>query len=143
MYMQKSPLGFYTERTFIINCIIACALPLLSPSFLIADCFCSIKATPHKARLTALHAICLHIFRHLVQKFLDRRQPACKISIQSDEKSDGASCAQALCGVALKFIIAHLCEHFFNSCNALNRFYTKCPIFAENVFDWCSTIIIS
>ena len=41
--MQKSPLGFYTERTFIINCIIACAFPLLSPSFLIADCFCSIN----------------------------------------------------------------------------------------------------
>ena len=59
------------------------------------------KATPHKARLTALYAICLHIFRHLAQKFLDRRQPACEISIQSDEKSDSASYAQALCGAAL------------------------------------------
>jgi len=43
----------------------------------------------------------LNVFRHLAQKIFDRRQPACKISIQSDEKSDGASCAQALCGVAL------------------------------------------
>ena len=29
-----------------------------------------IKATPHKARLTALHAICLQIFRHIAQKSL-------------------------------------------------------------------------
>ena len=27
----------------------------------VGDC---IKATPHKVRLTALHRICLHIFRH-------------------------------------------------------------------------------
>ena len=32
-----------------------------------------IKATPHKARLTALHAICLQIFRHIAQKFLAGR----------------------------------------------------------------------
>ena len=31
------------------------------------------KATPHKARLAALHAICLLIFRHTAQKFLDIR----------------------------------------------------------------------
>jgi len=61
----------------------------------------SIKATPHKARLKALYWICLHIFRHLAQKFLDIRQYACGISIQSDEKSVGASPAQALCGIAL------------------------------------------
>ena len=60
-----------------------------------------IKATPHKARLKALYWICLHIFRHLAQKFLDIRQYACGISIQSDEKSVGASPAQALCGIAL------------------------------------------
>ena len=59
------------------------------------------KATPHKARLKALYWICLHIFRHLAQKFLDIRQYACGISIQSDEKSVGASPAQALCGIAL------------------------------------------
>ena len=44
----------------------------------------------------------MHIFRHLAQKFLDIRQYACGISIQSDEKSVGASPAQALCGIALK-----------------------------------------
>jgi hypothetical protein len=44
----------------------------------------------------------LHIFRHLAQKSLDRRQPACTIFAQSDKKSDGASDAQSLCGVALK-----------------------------------------
>ena len=32
-----------------------------------------LQATPHKARLTALHAICLLIFRHTAQKFLDIR----------------------------------------------------------------------
>ena len=60
-----------------------------------------IKAKPHKARLTALHEICLHIFRHLAQKSLDIRQYACELSIQSDEKSVCASFAQALCSVAL------------------------------------------
>ncbi|MFQ9435310.1 MAG: hypothetical protein ACLR1R_02545 [Ruminococcus callidus] len=29
-----------------------------------------IKETLNKARLTALHAICLQIFRHIAQKFL-------------------------------------------------------------------------
>ena len=42
----------------------------------------------------------LSIFRHLAQKSLDIRQYACGISIQSDEKSVGASPAQALCGIA-------------------------------------------
>jgi hypothetical protein len=42
----------------------------------------SFKATPHKEHLAILHVICLHIFRHLAQK------------------SDGASDAQSLCGVA-------------------------------------------
>ena len=43
-----------------------------------------IKETPHKAHLTALHAICLQIFRDITQK------------------SDYASDAQSLCGIALK-----------------------------------------
>lgn len=61
------------------------------------------KATQRKARLTALHVICLHIFRHFAHKFLDIRQYAFKISVQSNEKSDCASAAQSLCGVALSF----------------------------------------
>ena len=61
-----------------------------------------VKATPHKARLTALHAICVQIFRHIAQKSLAIRQYACGISRQSAEKSDNAPYAQALCGVALK-----------------------------------------
>ena len=60
-----------------------------------------IKATPHKYRLTALRTPCLHLFRHIAQKFLDIRQYACEISIQSDEKSVGAIRTQYLCGVAL------------------------------------------
>ncbi len=59
-----------------------------------------VKATPHKARLTALHAICVQIFRHIAQKSLAIRQYACGISMQSAEKSDNAPYAQTLCGVA-------------------------------------------
>ncbi|ERJ88689.1 hypothetical protein RUMCAL_03077 [Ruminococcus callidus ATCC 27760] len=33
-----------------------------------------IKKTLHKARLTALHAICVQIFRHIAQKSLARHQ---------------------------------------------------------------------
>ncbi len=60
-----------------------------------------IKATPHKDRLTALRTPCLHLFRHIAQKFLDIRQYASEISIQSDEKSVGAIRTQSLCGIAL------------------------------------------
>ncbi len=62
----------------------------------------TVKATPHKERLTALQRIYLHIFRHLAHKFFDIRQYACKISAQSAEKSDCVSAPQSLCGVALK-----------------------------------------
>ena len=48
-----------------------------------------------------MHAINLHISRHLAHNFLDIRQYACKISVQSDEKSDCVSDAQVLCGIAL------------------------------------------
>ena len=58
------------------------------------------RATPHKARLTTLHKICLHFSRHPAQKSLDIRQYACEISVQSDEKTDFASFTQALCGIA-------------------------------------------
>ena len=34
------------------------------------------RATPHKARLTALHAICVQIFRHIAQEKIYRRIPA-------------------------------------------------------------------
>jgi len=61
-----------------------------------------IKAIPHKARLAALHAICLLIFRHIAQKSLAIRQYAFGISMQSAEKSSYASYAQALCGIALR-----------------------------------------
>ena len=51
-------------------------------------------ATPHNYRLTALHAICLQIFRHITQKLLDIRKYACVVSMKSDEKFDYASDAQ-------------------------------------------------
>ncbi|ERJ94941.1 hypothetical protein RUMCAL_01783 [Ruminococcus callidus ATCC 27760] len=38
------------------------------------------KETLHKARLTALHAICVQIFRHIAQKSLARHTSACGIS---------------------------------------------------------------
>ena len=60
-----------------------------------------IKATPHKDRLEALHVICLQIFRYLAQNLFDIRQYACIDFVQSNEKSDFASDAQSLCGIAL------------------------------------------
>ncbi|MEE0504973.1 MAG: hypothetical protein UDL61_00090, partial [Ruminococcus callidus] len=48
-------------------------------------------------------AICLQIFRHIAQKSLAIRQYACGISMQSAEKSDYASYAQALFSVSLIF----------------------------------------
>ena len=61
-----------------------------------------VKATPHNPRLTPLHVICLHIFRHITQILLALRQQGCVKFGQSDEKSDFASDAQGLCGIALK-----------------------------------------
>ena len=58
------------------------------------------QKTLHKARLTALHAICVQIFRHIAQKSLAIRKYACGISMQSAEKSDYASYAQALFSVS-------------------------------------------
>ena len=60
-----------------------------------------LKATPHNPRLTPLHVICLHIFRHITQILLALRQQGCVKFRQSDEKSDFASDAQGLCGIAL------------------------------------------
>jgi hypothetical protein len=57
-----------------------------------------------KSRLTAWHAICLHIFRHITQILLDLRQQACVGFRQSDEKSDCASCAPDLISASLKRI---------------------------------------
>ena len=67
-----------------------------------------VKESLIKSRLTAQHASCLHIFRHLAQKFLDRRQPACEISIQSDEKSDCATYALDLISASLTLIVIKL-----------------------------------
>ena len=70
----------------------------------------TIRETLNKARLTALHAICLQIFRHIAQKSLAIRQYACGISMQSAEKSDDASYAQALFSVSLT-LSQILCNH--------------------------------
>ena len=73
-----------------------------SCTHIIQDCLYSApKETLNKARLTALYAICLQIFRHIAQKSLAIRQYACGISMQSAEKSDYASYAQALFSVFL------------------------------------------
>jgi hypothetical protein len=60
-----------------------------------------LKATPHKEHLTILHVICLHIFRHLAPFLLGIRKYSCVVIAQADKKSDCASDAQSLCGVAL------------------------------------------
>ena len=51
-----------------------------------------------------LHTSCLHLFRHIAQFVLARRQPCVVLIVQSDEKSDCAIRAQSLCGIALKQI---------------------------------------
>ena len=66
-----------------------------------------------KPVLRALHASCLHIFRHIAQVLLGGRQPAGVELVQSDEKPNGAICAQALYGVALHIIIVYF-GLFFN-----------------------------
>ena len=45
---------------------------------------------------------CLHLFRHIAQFVLARRQPCRVLVVQSDEKSDCAIHAQSLCGIALE-----------------------------------------
>jgi len=59
------------------------------------------KATPRNDRLTALHAACLHIFRHLAQIILEILRYSCVGFIQADEKSGGAIHTQSLCCIAL------------------------------------------
>jgi hypothetical protein len=56
----------------------------------------------------------LHIFRHLAQKSFDRRQPACTIFAQSNKKSDCASAAQSLCGVAYRKAASTVAEHRYS-----------------------------
>ena len=98
-----------SNRTAIVNVKTYCVYFLVIFIFsdtrkcTVADIYGSTftRATPHKARLTALHAICVQIFRHIARKSLAIRQYACGISKQSAEKSDNAPYAQALCGVAL------------------------------------------
>ena len=64
-----------------------------------------IKEPLIKSRLTAWRAICLHIFRHLARKLLAGRQPSGVVFIQSDEKSDCASCTPDLISDSLKTTI--------------------------------------
>ncbi|MBR6101453.1 MAG: hypothetical protein IKP95_03420, partial [Ruminococcus sp.] len=59
-----------------------------------------------------LYIIRLHIFRHITQILLALRQQGGVEFRQSDEKSDCASDAQWLCGVALIFLLCLLfCKH--------------------------------
>ncbi|MBR6044620.1 MAG: hypothetical protein IKP47_03180, partial [Ruminococcus sp.] len=55
---------------------------------------------------TPLYIIRLHIFRHITQILLALRQQGGVEFRQSDEKSDCASDAQWLCGVALVFPVS-------------------------------------
>ena len=85
-------------------------------------------------RFLGRHLICLHIFRHLAQKSLDIRQYAFGISVQSDEKSDSASAALSLCGIA-----------FSVSRNDELSFTSSCRKTGDVVFghllcgEWCLT----
>ena len=61
----------------------------------------SLRQHRTKPAICALHASCLHIFRHLAQVFLNGYRPAGIELVLSDEKYDGAICAHALYGAAL------------------------------------------
>ena len=56
----------------------------------------TVKETLNKARLTALHAICVQIFRHIAQKSLARHTVCLRNFCVICRKSDYASYAQAL-----------------------------------------------
>ena len=94
------------------------------------------KATPHKARLTTLYVINLYLFRHITQKFLDIRQYACEISMQSDEKSNCVSAAQSLCGVALKLSLKFSLLIF---CLSLSHSFSHRFIFLDYLLDFFVT----
>ena len=64
---------------------------------------------------------CLHLFRHIAQFVLARRQPCRVLVVQSDEKSDCAIHAQSLCGIALKFAAALLALILLSGCAADNK----------------------
>ena len=68
-----------------------------------------------------LRMSCLHLFRHIAQFVLARRQPCCVLIVQSDEKSDCAIHAQSLCGIALKFAAALLALILLSGCSADNK----------------------
>ena len=83
-------------------------------------------------RFLGRHLICLHIFRHLAQKSLDIRQYAFGISVQSDKKSDSASAALSLCGIAFILLryqdlrqrfLTPLRAHFLRMLPSLHRKY--------------------
>lgn len=50
--------------------------PLKSTSGFAVTAFINIKAIPHKARLAALHEICLHIFRRIALTVIQYRYQA-------------------------------------------------------------------
>ncbi len=64
-------------------------------------CYNEHMAIPNKVRLTALHVICLHIFRHISQKASLIHKVFTAFFVSSDKKSDCASDAQTLCGIAI------------------------------------------
>ena len=64
----------------------------------------SIRQHRTKTIYWILHVSCLHLFRHIAQFVLARRQPCFVLIVLSDEKSDGAIHAQSLCGIAIEKI---------------------------------------
>jgi len=71
----------------------------------------TLREALNKSRLTAWHAICLHLFRHLARKLLAGRQPSGVVFIQSDEKSDWSSLLDRKHPCAPDLISASLAAH--------------------------------
>ena len=72
-----------------------------------------------------LHVSCLHIFRHIAQFVLARRQPCVFLIVQSDEKSDCAIHAQSLCGIALRKYYHSERFQIFLNVDILNAVFRK------------------
>ena len=66
------------------------------------DVICMLKSMYRQYRTIRRTHLACRLFRHIAHKFLDLRQQACKIYVQSDEKSDCAIRTRSLCGIAYK-----------------------------------------
>ena len=99
-------------------------------------------AIPHKERLSTLHAICLQISRHILQKCSWIHPVFTPLFVSSDEKFDDVSVAQSLCGIAYDFSCCYTLKTLMDTGSEsilLEILGCRVCIFQENaVFPWWS-----